>query len=338
MTRTVERIARGEIDASEAGELILSLLEEKSDFSSVYEALVRWTWIALAERRCDNDLRIWHRVFRDVSSKVSHMSIEEVGQGSLTPFQAAERLRALSDLVKVSISLEDRPDAKRMLSRAHVSSILQVLAQKVGAGMGRSELQHKLGLKTANLSRILTLLVVSGMVEREPHGRSASFRITEFGKMSIEKHERRAHRRNEAKPKTSRVIEEKEAKVVDTNENYVEHFVEQFMSRRRGNTMTAGSPKKFRGKMSGKQRLRLLDLSKFEEALISQKGERSRLVAAGAKGPAQVTVNVPDPKTHGVHAQVYIVKPLGEPRSAYEPEFAPKYSVSTGKSFHGSHG
>lgn len=188
LAKLLESIARGEVDADTARAEIFEHLGESQDFSSVYSALLRWTWVAMAERRADNDMRRWHRLLRDVAARTSLLtdSTRAVKVGAQ---ETAERLKALSDLLRISVGMQDRPDRARLLTRAHVPEILQYLLDNKSEAVARSDLQSALGLKTANLSRILTLLVLEGLVDRLPSGRKACFLITAQGERCLIDHQ-----------------------------------------------------------------------------------------------------------------------------------------------------
>lgn len=184
MTNSLESIARGELEADTARSEIDRHIKATRDFSKPYSALLRWTWLALSERRADDDLRHWHRLILDVAARagqrdglVAGAEAGADGPGALL----AERLRALSDMIRVSIGMQTRPDKARLLTRAHVPAILQALDDRRNEAVARADLLHAVELKTANLSRILTLLILEGLVERQADGRTARFRITGEG-------------------------------------------------------------------------------------------------------------------------------------------------------------
>ncbi len=183
MTNTLESIARGEIDADIARTEIDCRIKATQDFAKPYSALLRWTWLALSERRADEDLRHWHRLILDVTARAgqedSAASKDPDAEGPAAQF--AERLRAMSDMVRVSIGMQSRPDKARLLTRAHVPAILQALNDRCNEAVARADLVQAVEMKTANLSRILTLLILEGLVERQADGRTARFRITGEG-------------------------------------------------------------------------------------------------------------------------------------------------------------
>ncbi len=185
MTYTLESIARGEVDAVAARSEIERHIQTTRDFAKPYSALLRWTWLALSERRADDDLRHWHRLILDIAARAGQ------GGGADTSATLAERLRALSDIIRVSIGLQTRPDKARLLTRAHVPAILEALDERQPDAVARDDLLEAVALKTANLSRILTLLTLEGLVERQADGRKARYRITGEGRNHLRQHQER---------------------------------------------------------------------------------------------------------------------------------------------------
>ena len=184
MTNTLESIARGESDVDVARSQITHHIEATLDIAKPYSALLRWAWLALSERRADDDLRHWHRLILDVAARASQLETSADNAQDRAPGPGAllsERLRALSDMIRVSIGMQTRPDRARLLTRAHVPAILDALYDRRSEAVAREELLQAVGLKTANLSRILTLLILEGLVERRPDGRTALFCITGEG-------------------------------------------------------------------------------------------------------------------------------------------------------------
>ncbi|GGF53607.1 hypothetical protein SAMN05216376_102152 [Mameliella alba] len=220
MTNTLENIARGEADAFAARSEIDRHIEATRDFAKPYSVLLRWTWLALSERRADDDLRHWHRLILDVAARAeqgkrpsvsAQPGVEESGA------HLAERLRALSDLIRVSIGMQMRPDKARLLTRAHVPAILQALYDRQNEAVARTDLLQAVELKTANLSRILTLLILEGLVERQADGRTARFRITVEGIKHLVDHKARSEASVEKRRSTPSVSKRPTRRLKMTN-------------------------------------------------------------------------------------------------------------------------
>ncbi|MEG8021339.1 hypothetical protein [Sphingomonas aerolata] len=135
----------------------------------VYSALARKVWSLLVERRFDAEIRDWHALLHGV--KVHIRSSDAV---------AAERLTALADLLRESISLAETSPAREVATRPRARRILELL-QKNDSFVPRRVLMEMLGLKSSHLSNIVTQLVVHGLINRRENGKEAEFRITPLG-------------------------------------------------------------------------------------------------------------------------------------------------------------
>lgn len=179
-----EVLARDGADVPTVRAAIWKTLAEPSGHRTVYAVLCRWTWRALLERRLDGELRSWHRLLLDSASRILADDDDEprgTVRSQIDRPAAAERLRALADLVRLSVDAADASDVKDLASRAHVVSLLRLLARQPDAFAEREQLREGAGLRDANLSRILTLLAANGLIEREARGRIAAFKITRRG-------------------------------------------------------------------------------------------------------------------------------------------------------------
>ncbi|HEY8604807.1 hypothetical protein [Tsuneonella suprasediminis] len=158
----------------EARVAIKSLLErEPRATRKVYAALARKVWSLLVERRFDDEIRDWHDLVRGVKARISE-----------TDDAAAERLTALGDLLRESISLAQTSPARDVAKRPRARSILGIL-NKSRSHVPRRKLLEELEIGSSNLSNILTLLVAHDLVERRGVGKQAEFRITNFGRQLI---------------------------------------------------------------------------------------------------------------------------------------------------------
>ena len=183
MSDSIEAIARHETDVAEAREALTKLTARADGYLRAYAILSRWAWRAMIERRLDGELRSWHRLLLDTSSRIASKtgaSEDSRGRPKLSPQAVAERLRAYAELVRMSVEAADASVPAELVARAHVAEILRALAES-GGYVDRAELKVTCGLKEANLSRVMTLLHANGLVEREPRGRKAAFRITARG-------------------------------------------------------------------------------------------------------------------------------------------------------------
>lgn len=166
-TVSLTPIAVEEISPAQAQELIgHRLRDDPQDGDSVYRALRAWTWRSLTERRFDQELRGWWELMRTTSAWLRHADQAE----------CAERVSALTDLVYESIQVAEHETVEAILDRVHVRQALRAASS---GWRPRQELRDQLGLKEANLSRLLALLQARGLMEKRQRGRLAFFRATQ---------------------------------------------------------------------------------------------------------------------------------------------------------------
>lgn len=188
-----EDLARDELDHVSARKAIWRALDNAGNGPKAYAALCRWTWRAVIERRFDEELRSWHRLLLDTAGRVeAGAEAAPTGRGRprLDGAAAAERIRALADLVRLSVDASDVSDVKHLTARAHVQEILRLLADHPGRYLERGNIKSELGLGDANLSRVMTLLAANGLVDRLTRGKTAAFSIAQRGISLIESTEK----------------------------------------------------------------------------------------------------------------------------------------------------
>ncbi|MCJ8510219.1 hypothetical protein MUU53_20240 [Rhizobium lemnae] len=170
--KSLDKIATGEISVTLAAELIKSTMEELTETKAqkVYTVLRAWVWKALNERRRDSELRKWHALINQTSSY-----LEE----DYSPH--AERIRVLYELVYESIAVAEVYPFAELVQRSHVKEILIYLYRSPNRSLPRQALQERLGLKEQNMSRVLTMLSTSGLLERSARGKAAVYSLTRDG-------------------------------------------------------------------------------------------------------------------------------------------------------------
>lgn len=154
--------------AREAIEAVLAQAPRGSN--RVYAALVRKVWSLLIERRVDAEIRDWHALLNDVRAHLRERDAP-----------VAERMTALADLLHESIALGRASPALAVATRPNAQRILERLAAGDGY-LARRVLLDELGLRSANLSNVLTQLLAHNLVERRDRGKEAEFRITRLGR------------------------------------------------------------------------------------------------------------------------------------------------------------
>jgi len=122
------------------------------------ERLVR----ALTERVDERELR----QLRDHLSRAAHL----VGERLTSPERPYdERWRTLRDLIENRLALLRSAAPESVLNRAHVRDILALVMQ--AGPIGEKAIMADTGLKRPNLTRILKLMEVNGLVIRRSLGR-----------------------------------------------------------------------------------------------------------------------------------------------------------------------
>jgi len=171
-TIQLDAIEQGVATAAEARKAIASILKhaQEPDAANVYTALRAWVWKALDGRRRDPELREWYGLLEGV-------------EGRLTPNfpDYANRIQALYELVSESIAVAETVSVEHALERNHVRQILLLLKNSEHGALGRAVIGEHLNLKQANLTRVLNLMSLAGLIERLPKGREAVFRLTSTG-------------------------------------------------------------------------------------------------------------------------------------------------------------
>lgn len=155
----------------EARAAIKQVLEEApTSTMKVYASLAHKVWSLLVERRFDDEVRDWHGLLLGVKSKVRSKDAA-----------AAERIAALVDLLRESISLAETSPAREVAKRPQARRILGLLDEQKKF-VSRRVLMEKLALRSSYVSNVLTQLAAHDLIERREQGKEAEFRITRLGR------------------------------------------------------------------------------------------------------------------------------------------------------------
>lgn len=170
---SLDKIATGEISISAATELLRQNLDQLSEKKAkkVYTVLRAWVWKALNERRRDNELRQWHSLISHASACMEDEFVHH-----------AVRIQVLHELVYESISAKQVYSHDDLVGRSHVKEILIYIYEGPDHSIERRKLVERLGLKDANLSRVLAMMLNAGLVERSARGKHAIFSLTSSGR------------------------------------------------------------------------------------------------------------------------------------------------------------
>lgn len=146
------------------------LTQEPEATGKIYAGLAHKVWSLLVERRLDAEIRDWHGLLLNVKTAIQPR--DEA---------AAERIAALGDLLRESISLAETSPAKAVAQRPQARRILQMLRTAHGF-VPRRQLLETLRLGNSHLSNILTQLAAHSLIERLDRGKEALFKITPLGR------------------------------------------------------------------------------------------------------------------------------------------------------------
>ena len=161
-------------DAGEARDAIRAELSvNPSNSRKVYAALAYKVWCLLVERRFDEEIRDWHDLIHGVKAYVRKSDAA-----------AAERLSALGDLLRESISLAETSPAREVAQRPRANQILRALAKSRNF-VARRALLDQLDIGSSHLSNVLTQLLAHALVDRREDGKEAKYRITNLGRQLI---------------------------------------------------------------------------------------------------------------------------------------------------------
>lgn len=168
----LEKIASADVDAAQAEKIIAPIIVSADEriAKKVYRALRAWTWKALNERRRDEDLRAWYQLIRGVSAFFLR---EHKSQ--------SDSLQVLYELIHESIAVSEIIPVQEVVNRDHVRRILNIMFRSPGRWVQRSDLIVELKVKQANLSRIMGLVINTGLVERRLIGKNVEYRLTAEG-------------------------------------------------------------------------------------------------------------------------------------------------------------
>lgn len=177
-TASLELVEQGVATAAEARKAIAAILKQTGEegVSAVYTALRAWVWKALDGRRRDPELREWYGLLESIEGRLASKHREQ-----------AYRIQVLYELVSESIAVAETVSADQVLEREHVRAILALLRNSGNGELERAAIGERLALKQANLTRVLNLMSLAGLIERQPRGREAIFRLTAFGQTEAAK-------------------------------------------------------------------------------------------------------------------------------------------------------
>lgn len=166
----LDLVALGVFTAEQAQKTVAAALRTGDElwFRRLYTALRAWTWKTMAERRRDDELRLWYNVLRGVSACLSDKNPA-----------LSERIVALYELLYESISIAEFDLVADRLSRAPGRAIIRTLAD------GRREdvaISEAVGIGRENVTLHVSPLVFEGLVARTIDQRGVFYELTHHGR------------------------------------------------------------------------------------------------------------------------------------------------------------
>lgn len=136
----------------------------------MYEALRGLVWNVVSSREGGDQLNAWTDVV---------LKIRQLLRTKASPI--AERFTVLADFLDQSLRFSKLHPASELLARKHVRTVLEVLLAHQGT-VTRAKIAERVGLRDANMSRVLANLASAGWIKRRTEGREVVVSLTEEGK------------------------------------------------------------------------------------------------------------------------------------------------------------
>jgi hypothetical protein len=171
---SLDSLSSGDLNIGAARIAVRSAIGAGTDMlDRVYGALRDTVWRTVAAREASDDLGQWYDLQMHAASLARRADRTDL----------AERLTAFAELTAQTGRFADRQPLDDVLSRKHVADLLLALAARGGTAR-RALLVDATGLADANLSRILALLNVHGLLRRARSGKEAVISLTDQGRLA----------------------------------------------------------------------------------------------------------------------------------------------------------
>ncbi|PWW02201.1 hypothetical protein DFR52_102869 [Hoeflea marina] len=159
----VRKIADGDLTPAAALMLVRNALTS-AGAAHVYAALRDLVWKKLIGRDFGSELGEWHSALAQTEAL-----LREQMQPSV-----ADKVLVLAELLAASARHAKLHPQDEILQRKHVRAILALLARNDNSAP-RSMIARELGLADANLSRVLGIMAMAGLVRRVRNGKEAVY-------------------------------------------------------------------------------------------------------------------------------------------------------------------
>lgn len=168
-----ESIAEASIAPNEAFARLREALQAAPDDTAAensYEALRGLVWHIVSSREEREDITEWIDIV---------LKVRQLLRTKASPL--TERFTVLADLLDQSRRFGKFHPTGELLGRKHVRSVLEVLLRHQGTAT-RAMVAERVGLRDANMSRILANLASAGWIRRRSEGREVVVSLTQEGK------------------------------------------------------------------------------------------------------------------------------------------------------------
>lgn len=174
ISKQLELIGRGEVSVAEAQPIMKAAFSHEKLISHISAALFEATWRLISARTFDDELVDWQNLLKFVAGHFRR-------EGNL---EAAGQIKTMHEMMARAHRFAEAQPIEEVLGRKQVRSILMFLRNQDLAAGPQAILEHvKIG--EANLSRVMSVLLSSGLVTRKLVGRAVYFKLTDAGMNAI---------------------------------------------------------------------------------------------------------------------------------------------------------
>lgn len=170
----LDTLSAGDLDIVAARSTIRAAMRAGAQMvDRAYVALRDAAWRMVSTREATEDLAQWYDLQMHASALARDAERADI----------AERLATLAELIAQTGRFTERQPVDEVLSRKHVVDLLVTLDSHGGIAR-RAQLAEVTGLADANLSRLLALLGVHGLIRRARSGKEAIISLSESGRQA----------------------------------------------------------------------------------------------------------------------------------------------------------
>ncbi len=168
----LEELGAGELAIKDARRLVAPVLEAGGDiFAAFYNAFRSITWRMVRSPSPSEDIAQWYDLCTHVGAAMRRRNDVE----------NSARMETLAELLGQTSRFAKLQSVDSVVRRQHTDAILAVLVKHKGRA-DKATIMQITGLRQANLSRLLNVLSVKGLIERSRLGKEAIITLTDSGR------------------------------------------------------------------------------------------------------------------------------------------------------------